>query len=180
LFDKLIEVALQFVGLAKFWQIVEPAQTGIVLTWGKQTRTIRSDNGWFKTGLHLKAPLNVEEVYVMSTATRVEELAAQTLVTKDGRNIAAGIVVTFRVHDASKALFSVYEPFAAIHDACQANFAQLVIATDYADIPTDSFAEKLTAVCRKRGFQYGFEIDSVRIAEFAPVRTYRLMGDGAI
>lgn len=126
------------------------------------------------------APLGIEDVFFLSTATRVDEFAAQTLVTKDGKNVIVGVVVTYRVHDVDKAMNSVYEPFAAIADACQANVADAVITSDYKDIPTIAFSERLTTVCRKKGFTYGFEIDSVRLAEFAPTRTYRLMGDGAL
>lgn len=180
MFDKLIDVMLQFVGLFKFWVIMNPVQSGFVTTWGKVTRLIGNKDGWFGTGLHLKAPLGIEEEYSLSMSTRVDELAAQTLVTKDGRNVIVGVVVTYRVHDIERALNSVYEPFAAIADAVQANVADAVIGTDYAAIPTLAFSDALTAVCRKRGFTYGFEIDSVRIGEFAPTRTYRLMGDGAL
>lgn len=180
MFDKLIDLLIQGMGLFKFWAILTPAQTGFVCTWGKKTRNIGNTDGWFGTGLHLKAPFDIEEVFYLSNATRVDELAAQTLVTKDGKNVIVGVVVTYRVHDVDKAMNSVFEPFAAIADAVQANVADAVIGSDYAEIPTLGFSDRLTAVCRKKGFTYGFEIDSVRLAEFAPTRTYRLMGDGAL
>jgi regulator of protease activity HflC (stomatin/prohibitin superfamily) len=178
LFDKLIELAVQFMGLFKFWFILNPSMQGIVLTWGKLTRRIGSSDGLFGTGLHLKAPFDIEEVFTLSTAARVDEFAAQTLVTKDGRNVIVGVVVTYRVHDVDKALNSVYQGFDAIQDAVQANVATAVITTNFADIPTMAFADEVTAISRKKGFVYGFEIETVRLAEFAPTRTYRLMGDG--
>jgi regulator of protease activity HflC (stomatin/prohibitin superfamily) len=178
MFDKLIDVLLNFIGLAKFWVIISPAKEAVVCTWGKETRRIDNKNGWFGTGFHLKAPLDIEEVYDLSLATRLAELQAQTLVTKDGKAIATGIIVTYRVHDISKAIFSVWDAFSAAQDACQANFAQAVQTTNYDDIRTPAFTDKLTEVCRKQGFKYGFEIESVRIHEFAPTRTFRLIGDG--
>jgi regulator of protease activity HflC (stomatin/prohibitin superfamily) len=177
LFDKLVDVLLEFASLFKPFTVVNPCNRAIIvrsLPWCKQK--IREVG----PGFHWHLPLRLEEAYYLSLATRVEELAAQTLVTKDGRNVAAGVVVTFRVHDIEKAINAVFEPFAAVHDAVQANFAEAVLNTDYADITKPEFADRLTAVCRKKGFTYGFEIDSVRLAEFAPVRTFRLMGDGAL
>lgn len=177
MFDKLIDVALEFIGLFKPFTVVNPCNRAIIV----RSLPFRPQNiREVGPGFHWHWPMGIEQPYYLSLATRVEELAAQTLVTKDGRNVAAGVVVTFRVHDINKAINSVYEPFSAIHDAVQANFAEAVLNTNYVDITTPAFAERLTAICRKKGFVYGFEIDSVRLAEFAPVRTYRLMGDGAL
>lgn len=180
MFDKIFDLIIQALGLFKFWAIMNPNNLGFVVTWGKITRRIGNADGWFGTGFHLKAPFDIEEVFWLSSATRVDEFAAQTLVTKDGKNVIIGVIVTYRVHDVDKAMNSVFEPFAAIADAVQANVADAVISTDYAAIPTMAFSDALTVACRKRGFTYGFEIDSVRIGEFAPTRTYRLMGDGAL
>jgi regulator of protease activity HflC (stomatin/prohibitin superfamily) len=171
MFDKLIDVALQFVGLFKFWHIVTPCQDALVCTWGKETRRLHSNDGWFGTGLHLKAPLDIEEVYALSNSTRVDEFAAKSLTTADGRVVSLGVVATYRVHDVSKAIFSVFEPFQAICDAVQGEVATLVSKTNYADL----WQMNLTEVCRKRGFKYGMEIDEVRISTLAPTKAITLI-----
>jgi hypothetical protein len=178
-FEKLFDWLAQFADMFKFWYVLNPSMTGIVLTLGKLTRNIGPSNGLFKTGLHFNWPL-VQKVYTLTTATRVDEFAAQTLVTKDGRNVIVGVIVTYRVHDVDKALNSVFEVFSAIQDAVQANVAHAVITSNYADIPTPKWADDVTAISRKKGFTYGVEIDTVRLAEYAPTRTYRLMGDGIL
>ena len=178
MFDKLFDLLMQVMDMFKFWYVILPTNAGFVTTLGKVTRHIGNTDGVFGTGFHFKAPFDIEQVWVLSKATRVDEFAAQTLVTKDGRNVIVGVVVTYRVHDVERAMNSVYEGFSAIQDAVQANVADAVISTDYAGIPTLAFSEQLTAVCRRKGFTYGFEIDAVRLSEFAPTRTYRLMGDG--
>lgn len=177
MFDKLIDVALQFAGLFKPFTVVNPCNRAIIVRSFPFTEQKIREVG---PGFRWHWPFGIEEPYYLSLATRVEELAAQTLVTKDGKNIAAGVVVTFRVHNVETAINSVYEPFAAIHDAVQANFAEAVLNANFEEIKTPEFADRLTAVCRKKGFKYGFEIESVRICELAPVRTFRLMGDGQL
>jgi regulator of protease activity HflC (stomatin/prohibitin superfamily) len=175
MFDKLIDLVVNFAGLFKFWHIVGPAKEGVVCTWGTETRVIGNTDGWFGTGLHLKAPLDIEEVFDMSKATRVLEPQPQALVSKDGKTVVAGIMITFRVHDVSKAIFSVWDAVTAAVDACQATFAAAVLSTDYDELRTPEFAERLTLECRKLGFKYGFEIDKVRLSELSPSRTIRLI-----
>lgn len=173
MFDKLFDVLVQFAGLFKPFTILTPNKKAVVCRWGKEVRQL-------ETGFHWIWPFGVEEIFDLSMATRLAELASQALVTADGKQITAGIIITYRVHDISKALFSVWDAFSAAQDACQANFAQAVLATVYNELRTEAFADRLTVECRKQGFKYGFEIEKVRICELAPSRTIRLIGSGEL
>lgn len=166
MFDRLIDVLIEFADHFKAFVVVGPNIRGVIMRWGVAHRQVENGFNWMW-------PV-YEQVALLSLATRVEELSAQTLITKDGRNVLVGVVVTYRVHDVHKAMFDVYEPFMAIHDAVQAEVASRVQTTDYADVKDIVFLDTV----RKRGFKYGFEIDDVRISEFAPTRTYRLVGNG--
>jgi regulator of protease activity HflC (stomatin/prohibitin superfamily) len=180
MFDKLIDLIVTFGKLLRPWCIITPCFRGVICRCGKEVRQISNDDGFLGTGFHWMIPLGIEKVYDMSLATRLAELASQALVTRDGKCIVAGITVTYRVQNVSKAIFSVWNAFSAAQDACQANFAQAVLANDYDVLRTEEFADDLTKKCRKLGFTYGFEIDKVRICELAPARTLRLVGSGEL
>jgi regulator of protease activity HflC (stomatin/prohibitin superfamily) len=171
MFDKLIDLIAQFGRKLLPFTVVDPSKRAVVARLGKEHRQLDS-------GFHWLWPFGIEEAYYMSMATRIDELQPQSLVTKDGKNVVAGIIITYRVHDISKAIFSVWDAFTAATDACQATFAQAVLSNNFDYLRTPEFADELTKACRKQGFVYGFEIDKVRISELAPVRTYRLIGDG--
>ena len=153
---------------------------GVITRFGTEHRRIGNDDGLFGTGFHMMWPFGIESPWVLSMSTRLAELQPQALVTLDGKTIVAGILITYRVRDISKALFSVWDAFAAAQDACQSNFATAVLGTPYDDLRTPAFSERLTETCRKQGFKYGFEIESVRISELAPTRTLRLIGNGEL
>jgi regulator of protease activity HflC (stomatin/prohibitin superfamily) len=172
-FEKLIDLLVQFAALFKPFTVVSPAKRAIVCRLGKIHREL--DNGF-----HFIWPFAIEQVYDMSLSTRIAELQAQALVTKDGKSVVAGIVITYRVHDVEKAIFSVWDAFAAATDACETNFASAVLTSDYDELRTEEFAAKLTTECRKQGFKYGFEIERVRLWELAPARTIRLIGGGGL
>lgn len=177
-FEKLIDLLIQWIRLLKPFCVVTPCKEGVVCLWGKEVRQIANDNGMFGTGFHWIIPFGIEQVYDLSMATRLAELQAQALVTKDGKSVIAGLIITYRVCNVSKAIFSVWDAFSAAQDACQANFAQAVLAADYDYLRTDAFADSLTEACRVQGFKYGFEIERVRLHELAPARTFRLIGNG--
>lgn len=179
MFDKLIDLLTTFGKRLLPFCIITPCMRGVICRWGKENRQVANDDGFLGTGFHWMIPM-AEKVYDMSLATRLAELASQALVTRDGRNVIAGIIITYRVHNISKAIFSVWNAFSAAQDACQANFAQAVLTSDYNDLRTEKFADELTEKCRKLGFTYGLEIDKVRICELAPARTLRLVGSGEL
>ncbi len=179
-FERIFEWITQFISLFRFFYVITPMKEGVVCRFGSEKRKIKNDNGVLGTGFHFIWPFMIEDVYVLSMSTRLAEMASQTLVTKDGVNVATGIIITYRVRDISKAIFSVWDAFAAAQDACQANFAQAVLRSTFEEIRADAFSVALTETCRKQGFKYGFEIESVRLAELAPCRTYRLIGNGEL
>ena len=171
MFDKLIDLLTSFGSKLLPFVVLDPVREGVICRWGKPVRKIT-------TGFHWLWPFGIESAKYLYVGTRLAELAPQALVTKDGKNVVAGIVITYRVHDAEKALFSVWDVFSAAQDSCQATFAQAVMTAEYDALRTDDFVDRLTAACRKQGFKYGVEIERVRICELAPVRTIRLIGNG--
>jgi regulator of protease activity HflC (stomatin/prohibitin superfamily) len=178
MFDKLFEFILTFGRMFRPWWIVYENQGATVLRFGAYHRTIMSDDGVFGRGFHWIWPFSIEKVYYETILTRVQELQSQALMTKDGKPIIAGVVITYSVKDIKKALWAVHDVFTAITDACLATLAEAVITTDLVNIGTPKFSEDLTKACRSMGFRYGIEIEKVRLHELAPSRTIRLIGTG--
>ncbi len=178
--DRLFDFLIDSIQLFRFFYVCGPMAEGVICRWGVEKRRINNTTGVMGTGFHFIWPFKIENVTVLSMATRLAELQSQTLVTKDGVNVATGIIITYRVRDISKAIFSVWDSFAAAQDACQANFAQGVLGSTFEELRSEAFWLRLTETCRKQGFKYGFEIESVRCAELAPTRTYRLIGNGEL
>lgn len=173
MFDKIFEL------ISAVWQsllpftVVHQYNKALILRFGKVHRHI-------EPGFHFMWPLKIEEVMRLSSAWRIAELQAQALVSRDGKPVIAGIVVTYRVHDLEKALLEINDVFIAAQDSCQATFAEHVLSTDYDELRTEEFSAALLKECRVQGFKYGIEIAKVRLHELSPARTVRLVGNGEV
>jgi regulator of protease activity HflC (stomatin/prohibitin superfamily) len=167
--EKLFDLIVQFLEFFKFCEMVDCYQRGVQLRFGKFYRILHP-------GLRFHLPFYIDNTITERVVPRVRELLTQTLVTKDGKQIAAGIIIEFRIFDIVKATLEINEVIEAVDNACQATLAEHVLVEEFADICTQSFSKALTTACNLRAEPYGIEIMSVRLYELAPVRTYRLIG----
>lgn len=168
-FEKLIDLVVQFLEFFRFCTIVDCYERGVCLRFGKFHKVL-------EPGLRFLVPFYIDNPIVERVVPRLAELVTQTLVTLDGKNVAAGVIVQFQISDIEKALLEVNEVWEAVQDACQATLAEHVQAESYDALRTESFAKALTTECRIQGERFGIEILSVRLHELALVRTYRLIG----
>lgn len=168
-FEKLIDLFVQFLEFFRFCTTIDEYQRAVVLRLGKFNRIL-------EPGFHFLAPFYIDNTITERVVPRIRELLTQTLVTKDGKQLAAGIIITFAICDIRKATLEVNEVIEAVDNACQATLAEHVLAEEFADICTESFSKALTTACNMRAEPFGIEIQSVRLYELAPVRTYRLIG----
>lgn len=169
MFEKLIDLFIEFLEFFRCAIIVDQYQKGVVLRFGKFHRVM-------EPGLQLLLPFYIENTVIERTVPRVREFATQTLVTADDKPVVAGIIVALQIFDIKKATLEINEVWEAVDNACQATLAEHVMAEDYEAVRTESFAKALTTACRMKAEPYGIEIMSVRLYEFGPTRTYRLIG----
>jgi membrane protease subunit HflK len=167
-FEKLIDLIVQFLEFFRFCTIVDCYERGVRLRFGKFHSVM-------EPGFHWLAPFYIDNPITESTVTQLYQCATQSLVTFDGKVVAAGIVITYNIRDIRKALLEVHAVKDAVYDACHATVAEMLAKTLWDEVRSAEFLGKLTAACRKLGFRYGIEIEQVRFSELAPVRTLRLV-----
>lgn len=166
--DRLIDVVVEFIDRFRFFRVVDANEQAIVLKWGVLERVL-------DPGRHFYWPFVYRSV-VDTVVPRLYEMVSQSLVTADGKPVAAGVVITAKIRDIAKSLLEVENVDSAIQDATQATLAELVMESNWDFLRTPEFADRLTAACRKQAFKYGVEIIRVRLHELAPLRTFRLIG----
>jgi regulator of protease activity HflC (stomatin/prohibitin superfamily) len=167
--EKLFDLIVQFLEFFRFCSVIDCYEKGVHLRKGKLLRVL-------EPGIRFMIPFYIDRMSTERVVVRVRELLTQTLITKDGKQIAAGIIIEFKIFDIVKAMLEVNEVIEAVDNACQATLAEHVLAETFADICTEGFAKALTTACNLRAEPFGIEIRSVRLFELAPVRTYRLIG----
>lgn len=167
MFDRLVELALQCIGLLIPFVVVNDFERGVVLRCGKFHREL-------EPGFHWKIPFDVDVIYHDNVVPRTINLKAQSLCTQDGKSIVLGGVVTAKIVDIRKALLEVETIDNVLEDSCYGAIAQCVASHPWDVIRTEAFGEILTKACRKRAWKYGTEIMSVQVGDLAPSRALRL------
>lgn len=167
MFDRLIDIALQFIGLFRFVIVIDEFERGVVLRFGKYNKTL-------EPGLHWLIPFNIDNVLVDNVVPRTVNLGAQGLTTRDGKTVTLSAVITAQIRDVRKAMLEVENVDSALIDSCYAAIGDLVVAHDWESIKTPEFSELVTKACRKQAWRYGIEVLRVQLADLTPSRALRL------
>jgi regulator of protease activity HflC (stomatin/prohibitin superfamily) len=132
-----------------------------------------------KPGFHIVWPL-VTDWEVIVTARQTHHLATQSLVTKDGKQIAVGTLIVYSVRDIMKAIAERnWDTDSLVNDISLAVVVDEITKLMYDDLHqeiADRVAYELTQKCRKQLRQYGVYVHRVRLTEIAPVRTLKILG----
>lgn len=168
--DRLIELIIQFLGLFKFWHVVDPYEEALVLRLGKLHRHLLCGPHWI-------IPFGVERTLDEHVVPAVRVLENESATTLDGKSIGFRAVVTYRVRDIEKVLLEVEDGNHAVVDACAGEVARVLRESTWAEINTVEFLDKVTAAARKRGFRFGVEIMSIQFTALVLCRSIRLMGE---
>jgi regulator of protease activity HflC (stomatin/prohibitin superfamily) len=169
LFDRLVDIVLQFVELGKFWYVCEPFEAGVKTRLGRFVTVL-------EPGFHWCWPLGVDRVVTEHTVPRTHMLGPQSATTKDGKQIGFEAVITVKVNDIRKALLEVEHSEDAVKDSCAGTIGQVLSTCEWRDIISDeAVLDKITAACRKKGFRFGLEVMSVQFSSMALTRSLRLL-----
>lgn len=167
--DKLIDLVIQFLEFFRFCTIIDCYERGVRLRLGKFVEEL-------EPGLHWQWPFNIDNILNESVVTKLYHAPTQAIITSDGKTVIICVIVAHSIRSIKKALLEVSDVYDAVRDSCIATVAEMINHAPAAEVMREGFFDQLTVECRKRGWKYGVEIESVRIAEFTPARTYRIVG----
>lgn len=167
MFDKLIDLFLQFVDLFRFFTVCNDFERGVVLRLGRYNKSL-------EPGFHFILPFNLDQVLYDNVVPRTVNLGAQGLTTRDSKSITLSAVVTAQIRDIRKALLEVEHVDSALVDSCYATIGDLIVSHDWDSIKTPEFSDIVLKACRKQAFKYGIEILRVQLSDLTPSRAIRL------
>lgn len=174
MFDKLIDVILQFIKLFQFWTVVRPYCYGVRVRLGKFHATLGP-------GFHWMIPFNVDVLYWDSVVTETMRTKPQSLTTKDGKEVVISSVVTFRIRDIKTFLLDVENRNAVVEDSAYGATSAFVMKKTYTELEAmEDIGHELAKVVRNQAKKYGAEIISVQLVDFASCRSLRLIQTPAI
>jgi len=163
MFDKLIDLIIEFLGLFQFWAVVDTYEKGVVLRLGKYNRILNQ-------GFHFIMPFYIEVVLIDN----------QTLETKNEINIVVSTNVLWEIKDIRIFLTKIEDAESIIEGVVFGEIAELITHTNYVDIMTEKSMNILLANCRIKCRVFGVSINSLTFRDFAEIKTIRIIGDTAV
>ncbi len=167
-FERIIEIALEFIYWFQFWFVLDEYEKGVVLQLGKFRREV-GPGFWFCL------PFGIDQVLQENFTFRTARLRTQTLTTKDLKTVVVSPVVAYRIKHIKKFLLEVESAEDALKDVTYGTMGEKIRSAHFLDMMTDEWHDELYKEVREQGFIFGIEVLSVRLSDFGEIFTARLI-----
>lgn len=169
MFDKLVDLFVQFLDLFKFLRVVHAYQRAVLLRRGLYVRTLGP--GW-----HLVCPLGVDEVICENVVTDTTRTVAQSLTTSEGIGVAVSLIVTWRVSSVRKVLLEVQGKEQAMLDAATGVLARHVTGARWSDLTGQEFMRTVKTEIAERAHKWGIRVEDVAWSDLVQCSSVRVLG----
>jgi regulator of protease activity HflC (stomatin/prohibitin superfamily) len=169
MFDKLIDLIIQFIKLFQFWTVLAQYKGGIRLRLGKFNKVL-------KPGFHWMLPFNIDTAIWDNVVIETMRLKPQSLTTKDGKSIVVSSVVTFDIEDVVKFMLEVEGRNAIIEDSGYGATSSFIMEHTWDELNAmKDIGYELAKVVRRQAKKYGANVITVQLVDFTLCRSIRLM-----
>lgn len=169
MFDKLIEWLISIWGSFVPYIIVNQTDKAVRLRFGKF-------KGVLLPGIHFKVPF-FDEVIPHTVLWTTISLTAQSLTTKDEKDIVIKGVIKYRIVDIQTFLLEVWDAIDAISDLTQGIIFDIVKNRTWEELQHDDLKNHITRKARQEAKRWGIEIETVTLSDLAKIRSIRLLND---
>jgi len=171
MFDRLIDLIVQFIELFQVVVFVNHYEEGVILRRGKFHRTVTSGWWWVQ-------PAGQDELLVTNVKPEPMYLDVQSLHTKDDYacNIQVGII--YRITDVKLFLLENEDTPDIIGMLCAGVVSKSVTGNKWTALREDGYADSLRAPMNRKVRKRGAEIDEVVVQDFASGHASRLWHEG--
>jgi len=167
--DRLWEILAALWEKFIFYQIVNQTDSGVRLRLGKFKEVV-------SPGLHWKIPF-VDEIIPHTTLWTTLSLNAQSLTTKDGKDVVIKGVIKYRILDIQTFLLEVWDAIDAISDMTQGIIFDIIKDKTWEELQTTDLKPIITRKAKNEAKRWGIEIETVTLSDLAKIRSIRLLND---
>lgn len=170
--DRLFEFLLSIWNELLPFFVVDTYQEAVVLRGGKFNRVC-------KPGIHWKVPY-LDTIMEAHTVLTTLTIPAQSLVTKDAKNVVVKAVVKYKVVDVKTYLLEVYDAVDAISDVAQGIIKNSIMNSTWEECVDSEVDNMITKKLRNEMKKFGVSIDNVTLTDIAQIRTIRLINEASL
>jgi len=165
--DSLIQWITSVLGEVVPFFIIKEYEEGIQLRGGRYLRVVRP-------GFHFKVPF-FDEIISQHVVLTTLSLPAQSLVTKDNKNIVVEAMVKYKINDVKVFLLEVYDSTDAIGDVSQGIIKEIIMSSTWEEARDNELDNTITKKVRNELKKFGVYVEKVTLTSIADMRTIRLI-----
>ena len=169
MFDKLVELIIQWIEQLLPIVIIPSYEEGVRLSFGKFKKVLHP-------GIHFKIPF-FDEILRQHVVVTTISLPAQSLYTLDRQNFVVKGVIKYKISDIKTFLLEVYDAKDAISDMTLSIIKNLIKSQPSEKCTDPDLDATLTKKARVEARKWGVDIQQVTLTDVAPIRSYRIIND---
>jgi len=170
--EKLVDFLLGFLDQLLPFKVINQTDKGVLLRFGKFIRII-------EPGIHFKIPF-ADEITPHTVLWTTQSLPAQSLTTKDGKDVVVKAVIKYRIINVETFLLEVWDAIDAISDMTQGIIFDTIKEKTWEELQTTELKPLITRKARNEAKRWGIEVETVTLSDLAKITSIRLINDGSI
>lgn len=167
--DKLIDFLLNIINDLNPLFFVREYQQAILFRLGRFHKVLEK-------GPHFKIPF-IDEYTAQHTVWTTLTLPAQSLMTKDNKNIVVKGMIKYKVSDIKIFILEVYDSTDALSDITQGIIKNLIMSKSYEECLHPEIDSAITKKARVELKKSGVEISQVTLTDISLCRAIRLINE---
>lgn len=167
MFEKLLDIIVQFGTKILPFEVVKIWQTGVVLRYGKCHRVLQP-------GFHWKWPL-IEEVIGVDSVITTIRLPPQTLTTLDDLSVVISATVKYQVVNAVPYISEIWDQHDVLADVTMGAIRQATSKMTYRGLLEESPEREVIELVRNEVNKFGFKVHRITFTDLGKVRSFRLL-----
>lgn len=167
MFDKIIDFIISIWDKLTFFQIVKQYQQGAWLRFGKLRKIVGP-------GLYFKIPL-LDEIDCYHVLTTAMTLDAQSVTTKDEKEVVAKGIIKYKIADLSKQFTDVYDAVDAISDVSMGIIKNIISKKTWEECKEEGLDNEITKKVRTEAKKWGIEVEAVTLSDLSRMRSFRFL-----
>lgn len=166
--DKLLDLIQSWLGLFKFWVVVDEYEQHVLLRLGRYKRTLAP--GW-----HFLLPM-ADRTMACWRVKNTVKLAEQNVTTADGQDVALTGIVTYKVVDPKVFLLECEGGQDAIADSAFGAIAEWACSNTRDHIRDPRNWRQVRTAIKQAAGEYGIEVLRFKFADNVRAKALRLLG----
>lgn len=167
MFEKLIELVVQFWSVVAPCVVVSDWERAAVLRWGRFNRSL-------EPGYHWKWPV-CEMAIEVNTCITTLRLPPQTLTTKDDVSVVVAAIIKYQIADVRPYVTEIWDQHDVLADVTMGAIRNAVLDINYDELIDGAPEEKVLTAVRKEVNRYGFKVHKVTFTDLGKVKSLRLI-----